>query len=139
MDRIGIVISALCLVHCLLTPALILMFPVISVVGAYDAWIHLGLAVLIFPVAYQAINQGYKHHKNNLVLILAVLGLSLFALSTGIAFFAEHNHHQLGGHDHDHGGFRLADSELLISVFGSLMVSAAHGLNLWLCRDKSIS
>jgi hypothetical protein len=129
LDRLGILISALCLLHCFLPPVLVLAFPMISAVGAFDFWIHMGLALLIVPVAYKAILQGYRHHKQKSVPALATIGFVVFALSLGIAFFDRH--------EHTHARMS-APIGLLVSAFGSILISAAHGLNLWFCRPKKL-
>lgn len=74
-DRFGIVLSALCLAHCLAVPVLLAG----SAAWASEA-VHLWLAVGLVPVTALAVVPGYRRHGRGEVLVLAAVGLAgLFA------------------------------------------------------------
>lgn len=129
LDRLGMALSAICLLHCLVPPFLVVAFPILSAVGAYEYWVHLLLAVFILPVAFKAIAQGYKHHGKAVVPIFAIAGASLFVISTALTVLGESSHNT------EHAGIHFS-AELGLSIAGSLLISLAHGLNIWFCRPK---
>ena len=129
LDRLGIALSGLCLVHCLGTPFLILLFPTISQLGGYDSWLHGTLAVLLIPVALIAVTQGYLHHRKKIVALLAGAGAVLIGFG---AFLPEILPHM----SHSHGS--MSDS-LKLTVMGSLFLAVCHFLNMHYCRKHKIT
>lgn len=117
LDKVGIFLSAVCLIHCLLTPLLMLSLPILARYYLAHPWFHIGLALLIIPVGLVAFYSGYKHHHNNLVWLLGVPGLVIIALVPYLV-------HQL----------LLPIPEALVMTFGSVMVLAAHWINKKNCQ-----
>lgn len=126
LDRWGIVISSVCLVHCLALPLLIALLPAISSVVPGDGWVHPLLIGLALPVTGMALRRGYRMHRRAVPTLVGCLGLGLIAT----ALFCEG---QL--------------SETILTVGGGALVSLAHVLNWrghhgtggcdhpWLCSD----
>ena len=56
-DRIGISLSGLCAIHCVLTPLLLIALPFSPLIGALHDWLHPVLIVLIVPIVALA----YRH------------------------------------------------------------------------------
>jgi hypothetical protein len=73
-DRIGVGLSALCLIHCLALPALLAALSVWAV--AAEA-VHAALALGVVPVATWAGVRGYRHHRRVLVPVLFAVGAAL--------------------------------------------------------------
>ena len=76
LDRLGIVASAACVVHCLATPVLLLMVPVMGAWWSHPA-AHWGLAALVLPLAMWVVFRGYRRHRRRSALITAGLGAGL--------------------------------------------------------------
>lgn len=114
-DRVGIFLSSVCAVHCLVTPLLLLTLPVMGeVFGSH--WVHPLMAVTILPVGLYAFWSGYKHHKQAKVLSLGVVGLSMIAAAAVLP------HEWVEVMEHD-----------VVTIFGSLLLVAAHVLNRRAC------
>lgn len=82
VDRIGITLSALCVVHCLATLGAIALLASAGLLG--DPLIHrvgLGLAVLIGAVA---LGQGALRHRRAVPLLLGGAGLLLMASALAV-------------------------------------------------------
>ncbi len=62
-DKIGIALSGLCLAHCLLVPALILLLPALSFQFFENEWIHWVLIACAIPVSLYAFIRGLRCHK----------------------------------------------------------------------------
>jgi cytochrome c biogenesis factor len=113
LDYIGISLSVLCAIHCTLGPLLILFLPAIGGIFENELF-HIGLFLLIMPVAMLTFLRCYKIHKNKLVLYLGVVAL-VFLLS----------------------GLLLGEiSETLetsLTVIGSVLITIAHIKNIRHC------
>lgn len=125
-DRLGISASLLCALHCLLTPALILLVPFLGETLTAH-WFHIIIAGVVFPVAILALWSGYRRHHLRGVLILGGIGLTL--MSIGIWFGwnsgGQHSHHAHG---------QLNGKEILFMVTAGVVLSCAHYINLRECR-----
>lgn len=114
-DKIGIFLSGLCAVHCLVTPLLLLTLPVLGQAFEEES-VHLIMALFVAPVGGFAFWSGYKHHKKAKVLALGILGILLIAGAS----VAPHSWVEFFGHD-------------LITIFGSILLISAHVLNRRAC------
>jgi uncharacterized membrane protein YvlD (DUF360 family) len=114
-DRLGISASLLCVVHCVATPFLILLSPL---VGSYlsQPLFHIVIVAVVFPVAVWALWMGYRIHRFKRMLWLGIMGLILiiFAMT-------------LGRED--------TRIEMLFMISAGVFLSAAHYLNLRACRQ----
>lgn len=116
-DRLGICLSALCLVHCLATPLLILLLPSIQFLETHESWhegFHLTLMLVLPVLALAAFLPGYRRHGDKRVFFWAVPGLILVAI---VALAFEH----------------VSWTGSLISILGSLMLIRAHVINRQQC------
>src|SRR4051812_3937505 len=86
-DRFGISASILCVIHCLLTPFVVLFTPFASHFLS-DHWFHILIAIIVFPVAVWALWNGYRRHHLARVLVLGGIGLSFVVLALTLG------HHQ---------------------------------------------
>lgn len=112
-DKLGILISGLCVVHCLAIPIVILMFPAISMrfFPAEDST-HIILLAFILGVAGVAFHSGYRQHGKWQPLAWLAAGLALVLFAT---FFV-----------HDHMGHAW---EPIFAIIGSVCLIRAHYLN----------
>lgn len=114
-DRLGIFLSSVCAIHCLVTPFLLLALPLL---GEFfeNEWIHKGMLLLVIPVALYAFLSGYKHHRQWYVLLVGAVGSILI----GIAAFQHHDHTEVGHLD-------------VTTLAGGIVLVTAHILNRRAC------
>lgn len=119
LDRTAISASALCMLHCLLTPVLLIVAPVVSSTLLADEAFHKALVMFVIPVSVIALFMGCRHHKDRTVGILGAIGLISLVL---IAFF---------GHD------LLGEiGEKAATVISGAILAYGHFRNYKLCRDN---
>lgn len=110
-DRIGIALSGLCAVHCLILP---LILPFLGTLASFvhSEWTHLVLAVLIIPTVAFAAWRGYQHHgKSEVLWLLGIGALSvLVALVVGVQGAGEH-------------------TETAVTTLGSIFLITGHWQN----------
>ena len=73
-DRMGIVASVACTIHCLIAPLLFLFLPRFASVWAHPAS-HALVALFVLPMAAAAIRCGYRKHGRKWVVGAAVVGV----------------------------------------------------------------
>jgi len=122
-DKLGIVFSALCGVHCLITP-LILLLPFTHDFFApfhhNHEVIHLVLFILVFPLALSVVFKA-RRLKINTLLILASLGIFFLSLSVLNNFVHFFEHESL--------------AEVFLAVLGSAFLISAHLKSLRTCKS----
>lgn len=87
-DRLAIVLSGLCLVHCLVLPLLLALLPWLAWFEAHAPWLHKGLLVLIVPVSGWALYRGFGEHGLRWVVVggaISIVGLISAVLLEPIA------------------------------------------------------
>lgn len=112
-DRVAILLSGLCLVHCLLGALLLSTMAIAGGMLGHEVHI-IGLA-LALPLAFVALWRGLRIHGQLGVLGLGVAGLGLMAAS----LFADH----------------AAAQEIWFSVSGAVILAGAHIWNLKAVRS----
>ena len=118
MDRVGIVASAACFVHCLLTPIILSLMSVYAHLLPSEEHIHRVLAVFVAVVGAMSLLLCYKRHRRQSVLVLMAVGL--LAIFAG-AFYGDRLHfHWL---------------EVLVTLSGSVCLISAHRRNHTFCRS----
>jgi carbon starvation protein CstA len=117
-DRLGIAMSVVCLVHCLMLPLAIAALPLVAAQWLEANTFHTAMALALVPVALFAAVPGLRMHGRVSVGVAMAAGLSL--LST--AAFA---------------GERLLSQEWVtgLTVVGGTILVTAHAVNLALCRS----
>lgn len=111
-DKFAIFLSALCVIHCLTTP-LIIVLPALGGLLTLDHHaFHELMLFFVVPVGVIALMAGYRHHHSIAVLIGGFSGL----LCIMIAALAGHSYLGFLG-------------ETLLSIVGSLIIIGAHLVN----------
>ncbi|WP_241737496.1 MerC domain-containing protein [Neptunicella marina] len=115
-DKTAIFLSSLCVIHCILTPILVIAIP--SLGGVF--WLehevfHNLLLFFVVPVGLLALMAGYKHHHNHKVLLCGLTGLVMLTLIA------------IAGHD-----FLNERSETLITLLATVFILFAHIKNFQL-------
>lgn len=118
----GVWTSALCVVHCLLTPVLISFSAVLAHLLPAEESTHRFLAAGVALLGSLALLLGFRKHKRWPVLLLLVGGLTCIC---GAAWFGD----RLPSHAYEVG----------ITFAGSAMIITAHRLNHTFCRSCECS
>jgi ABC-type methionine transport system permease subunit len=117
LDRLGMVTSALCFVHCVAAPLVLSLSAVSCHFLPSEEHTHRLLAVLVTIIGAAAIGFGYQRHKRKRVLGGVLLGLVLICSS---AYFGD----RLPSHG----------SEVVVTFAGSCCMIFAHRMNHTFCR-----
>ena len=118
LDKLAISASALCMLHCLLTPILMVALPVISLTFFADESFHKLLVALVLPVSLVTFFIGCHRHKNKLVLFLGSIGLLSLVIVALIG-------HDLFGEI----------GEKVATVLSGIILVIGHARNYVLCRS----
>lgn len=122
LDSFSIGTSALCAVHCLFTPILLVLFPALNVLPFDSHDFHVALVWLITPMSLVAAFLGCKKHKNKSVMALIIGGLATLIVA---ALFG----HDLAGET----------GEKVLTVVATLIIAVGHIRNYHLCRTDRCS
>jgi hypothetical protein len=137
LDRLGIGMSLICAVHCLLTPILVVLLPIIASSFWMDASFHLWMILLVVPLTCLSFLLGCKRHRDVLLVVLAMFGVSL--LCCGVYFGCNtcaggHHLPTLSDFKNFPHGF-----ESIFTTLGGILLVLAHVRNYRLCRKTSCS
>lgn len=118
-DKIGILLSGVCLVHCLITPVFITLMPILSLsVAVEHLMFHTLMLWLVLPTSCIALFLGCRKHKQVSIVITGLIGMSVLI---SVALF---------GHDvYGETGEKFA------TAIGGLIVAASHYLNFRACQS----
>ena len=110
LDTAGVVISSLCVVHCLFLPFLGLLLPVIGSLSEVE-WVHKLLVIMAIPLfANLALRSGKAY-----VILPAILGISCLLAGA----FLESLH----------------DYETILTVIGASFLGFSHLQSLYLAKS----
>lgn len=88
-DRIGIGVSIICAIHCLLLPGLVALMPLWPALGAHEEWIHPLFLVIILPTVFYAARRS---HYDRVILKWLLGGLILVMAG----WLVGHDHQGIG-------------------------------------------
>lgn len=116
-DKLAIGLSALCAIHCLVLPLLLVMIPSLVSLNLHDEAFHFWLAMAIFPSSIFALTLGCRKHKRYQLLVIGGIGLMslMLALVLGESHISEFG-------------------EKALTLLGGGFVALAHWLNYSMCR-----
>ena len=118
LDHVAISVSALCILHCLLTPLLLIAIPVMSSTILAEELFHKLLVALVLPVSVFALFIGCRRHRDRKVLIFGSIGLFFLVM---VALFG----HELLGET----------GEKIGTVISGAILAFGHFRNYSLCRN----
>ena len=142
LDRLAIGMAAVCAVHCLLTPILVIALPIIATSFFVHEDFHLWMLLLVLPTTSFAIFMGCRKHKDKFVGVLSVIGLSILIF----ALVHERMHNAAHADAVNHAAHCASCARDLskepipmhaggwINTFGGLLLASAHVRNFRLCR-----
>jgi len=87
-DRIGVIASVLCAIHCAMTPFLLLLLPTFGKAWSHPAS-HWGMALVVIPIAAFTIARGFRQHGRRWVIATGVLGISLILVGAAVPYLKE--------------------------------------------------
>ena len=110
-DRLGILLSSACLIHCVAVIFLPLLIPALALL-VHTPWVHRVFAVVILVVTPMAFIPGYRRHGMSRIITMAYIGVGLILLGVfSDGFVSEYVSHGM-------------------SVLGSLALVTAHVQNI---------
>lgn len=116
-DYCGMTASAICLVHCIGAPLLLLLFPAPGL-GEDDDFLHRIMAILVIIPALFAILPGFMMHRHWSILVTGSAGLTCFIAS--VLFI----------------GPRYGEmAELVFATIGGILLFLTHYRNHRCCRQ----
>lgn len=123
LDKFAILLSGVCLLHCLITPVMVTLLPIISLSAfVEDLLFHKLMLWLVLPTSVIALFLGCRKHKQWLIPATGALGM---AILIAVAFF---------GHD----WFGLTGEKIATSV-GGLVLALSHYFNFRACQSVTCS
>ena len=115
-DKFAMSFSAICMIHCLFAPSLIILSYSSLALTVESELIHKAILLLTIPVSIFAISLGYKNHSNNAIIYTGITGLTILISALLIGESIGEN------------------AELILTIIGSLMVIACHYRNYQICK-----
>ena len=124
IDNLGITISSVCAIHCVLLPAIFIIAPY-SFLASHE--FHEALIYFILPCAAIAFVLGCRKHGDLKVAVMGTLGVMLLASSLLFheIFHAEEHSEEL--------------ITVLITIAGSIMLILSHLRNRKLCLKEDFA
>ena len=135
LDRLGVGMALICAVHCLLTPVLIVLLPIIASTFWVNSEFHFWMLIAVVPLTTFSFFMGCKKHHDITLVVLAISGITL--LFCGVWFgcsTCEGGHHlpSLSDFKNFPHGF-----ESVFTTLGGCILVFAHIRNYRLCRKTS--
>ncbi len=164
LDHTAIFLAVLCGIHCLATPILLVVLPLLANTVWVSENFHLGMSLLVFPTSLLAAFAGCRRHRDKFVVGFIVAGLAVLSVVTTSEVMHQFSGTGHGGaetgmaHDsaaHDEAascaaccavtpaegatvasaGFgSIFTGEALLNALGGLLLVMGHFLNFMLCR-----
>jgi hypothetical protein len=110
LDSTAVVLSALCLVHCLALPLIVIGVPFLAQFA--EDHLHLQMLVVVLPLSSLALGIGVQRHRNQRILFAGIAGMLLLIIGATVA------HTQLG-----------LTADRAFTICGSLTLATAHYFN----------
>ena len=117
LDRTAIVLSGLCVVHCLTLPLLIVFAPVLGQFA--EGHLHAQMLLLVLPLSTGALALGFRHHRNGQIIVAGLIGMLLLTVGGTVV--------------HDQFGL-VADRMFTIS--GAIILAISHWFNSRTARQR---
>jgi len=114
LDHIGISLSFLCLVHCVVLPMVPISLPILARYYLTHPYLHVVLAIVVFPVALIALWRGFRCHQRTSIFIFGLIGVILILLASTTWVALEF----------------IRPYETILTITGSAILVTSHTLNL---------
>jgi len=116
-DYVGISISTACVIHCLFTPLVVALFPVLAHSAPASESVHRILALGVAGVGALASRFGFKRHRRRIMLLPMVTGIGVIVSAACLGDALSHA------------------TEVLLTLAGSCCMVTAHWINHTFCSD----
>lgn len=117
LDKFAVSTSALCAIHCLTLPLMLSVFPAVGASIFGQESFHVLLLWLVIPLSLMALSLGCRKHKNLLVAVMGLIGLTFLVIAATL------------GHD------LLGETgERIATLLGAIAIAVGHLRNYTLCR-----
>ncbi|MEM9016614.1 MAG: MerC domain-containing protein [Verrucomicrobiota bacterium] len=84
-DRLGVVLSVLCAIHCAITPIFLIFLPTFGKIWSHPAS-HWGMALIVVPIAVWMITAGYRRHRRRWIVLTGVAGVGFVLFGAAIPY-----------------------------------------------------
>lgn len=74
LDIIGSALSIGCIIHCLLLPIILPVFPMLFLSGSHNTYFHAIMLIFVLGSSIFAFISGYKKHHESIVIEAGLLG-----------------------------------------------------------------
>ena len=113
-DLAGIGASSLCVLHCLVTPLLVVFLPILE---AVEKQTHAAFALAILGIGLLAFWPGYLRHNRWPIIVAAIAGFGLISLGVTAP-----------------EGLLSESAEVVATILGGAILVTAHLRNAYFCR-----
>lgn len=110
LDGAAVLLSALCLLHCLALPLIVAGLPLLA--QSSDSHLHAQVLVIVIPLSVVALGLGFRHHRKPWILWAGFAGLAILMIGATVA--------------HSQFGPRV---DTVVTVLGSIVLATAHFYN----------
>ncbi len=110
LDGAAVVLSVLCLLHCLALPLIVAGLPLLAQTA--DDHLHAQVLVIVIPLSVVALGLRFRHHRKSWILWAGFAGLAILVAGATIA--------------HAYFGPRV---DATVTVLGSIVLATAHFYN----------
>ncbi len=117
-DGLAVLLSGICLVHCLAVPLIVGLFPLLGAGVLGHQQFHQALLYLVLPTSIIGLWLGYRRHYKYYIAVIGVAGVASLVALTLLA------------HDVVDSG-----TEIIIASTGGIIVALSHILNLVEARN----
>ncbi len=122
LDKLAILLSGTCLLHCLALPLLVTLVPISQGSLLEEQTFHLLMLWVILPTSLLALTSGCWKHKDITTIALGALGLTSLTLTA------------IAGHD-----FLTPNGEKWATITAGMILATAHIRNFLICQKDSCS
>jgi hypothetical protein len=116
-DKLAIMLSIACAIHCLALPLILLLLPSFAVLTLNNEAFHLWMVLIVLPTSVYALFMGCKQHKRYRLLFIGFCGLVLLVLAIllGNEFW-----------------------EKVLTLLGTVIIASGHYWNYRLCQQDRL-
>ena len=113
LDKLGVWVSALCAIHCIVVPLMLPIAPLVASSFFAQSWFEGSVLTLSLVIGFTALLIGFKNHHRQIY--------PMYSLAIGAIIYINKD---IFGHDY----------EAYTVAVGASFIIAAHLINLKLCR-----
>lgn len=117
LDNAAVILSGICLLHCLTLPIAIAILPFLGQFGA--GHFHVQMLVVVLPVSIIAFSLGFRRHRSIGVIAWGIAGMLLLVLGGTVA----------------HSSYGII-ADRAVTICGALILAFAHYFNNRFSRHR---